>query len=317
MTDLFDLTSRPSVSSLGRIADANDPRVGELILSDPSDYSASEIVIVGCPQDEGARRCNARTGSAEAPDRIRSRFYGLTTFNIKRRLFDLGNIIIGGTLEETHDRHSAVIRQLLQDGKRIIVLGGSNDLSYPDGTAMAEIFGSERWLAINVDSQLGVSIAAERNSSTPYRQLLDEDRLSPTYFYEVGYQTHLASPVYYDYIRRLGINRISLELLRSRDDVDLELRDNVRQKFIGHSSSLSTLFSFSMNVIRSADAPGTSGPFPLGLRAGEFITLVKYAASLANTKLIEFTNVIPSNDIDDRTSQLVAIGMHRFCTGVA
>jgi len=72
-----------------------------------------------------------------------------------------------------------------------------------------------------------------------------------------------------------------------------------------------------MDAVRSADAPGTSAASPLGLRAGEFITLVKYAASLANTKIIEFTEVNPKFDIDNRTTKLVAIGMHRFCSGVA
>ena len=72
-----------------------------------------------------------------------------------------------------------------------------------------------------------------------------------------------------------------------------------------------------MDAVRMADAPGTTSPSPLGLKASEFIQLVKYAASLANTKIIEFTEVNPTYDIDDRTSKLVAIGMHRFCTGVA
>jgi formiminoglutamase len=72
-----------------------------------------------------------------------------------------------------------------------------------------------------------------------------------------------------------------------------------------------------MDAVRSADAPGTSAPSPLGLRAGEFITLVKYAASLANTKIIEFSEVNPKYDADNRTTKLVAIGMHRFCSGVA
>ncbi len=57
-------------------------------------------------------------------------------------------------------------------------------------------------------------------------------------------------------------------------------------------------------------------PSPLGLRAGEFIQLVKYAASPANTRMIEFTEVNPTYDIDSRTAKLVAIGMHRFCSGV-
>jgi hypothetical protein len=67
-----------------------------------------------------------------------------------------------------------------------------------------------------------------------------------------------------------------------------------------------------MDAVRSADAPGTSAPSPLGLRNSEFIQLVKYAASLANTKIIEFSEVNPKYDSDNRTSKLVAIAMHRF-----
>jgi len=162
-----------------------------------------------------------------------------------------------------------------------------------------------------------VRIADERNSGTPYRQLLEEKHLLPGYFYEVGYQSHLASPIYYEYIRDLGVNRISLELLRSRAEADVELKEGIKQKFIGHSSSLNTFFGFDMDAVRMADAPGTSAPSPLGLKASEFIQLVKYAASLANTKIIEFSEVNPNFDVDNRTTKLVAIGMHRFCTGVA
>jgi len=145
--------------------------------------------------------------------------------------------------------------------------------------------------------------------------LLDEGRVTPSYFYEVGFQTHFCSPVYYEYIRALGVNRISLELLRSRAEPDVELKESIQQKFVHHSSSLSTFFGFDLDAVRSADAPGTSAPSPLGLRAGEFIQLVKYAASLANTKLIEFSEVNPEFDEDNRTSKLVAIAMHRFCSG--
>ena len=120
--------------------------------------------------------------------------------------------------------------------------------------------------------------------------------------------------VYYDHIRELGVHRVSLELLRSRFGADDELREQIKQNFINHSSSVSTFFGFDLDVVRASDAPGVSFPSPLGLRAGEFIQLVKYAASLANTKLIEFSEVNPLYDADDRTTKLVAIGMHRVCT---
>jgi formiminoglutamase len=315
MNGIFDHTTRPNQEPLQSRRDPNDPRLAEIVSTDPSAYAAAEIVILGCPQDQGVERNGGRVGAAAAPDAIRKQFYKLTTFNVRRRIFDAGNLDVNGSLEEIHDRHAAVVKQILTDGKRLIVLGGGNDVSYPDGVAMAEVFGAGNWIGVNVDAHLDVRVAEQRNSGTPYRQLLEGKHLTPAYFYEVGYQSHFASPVYYDYIRTLGVNRISLELLRSRAEVDLELREQIRQKFIAHSSSLNTFFGFDLDVVRMSDAPGTSAPSPLGLRAGELIQLVKYAASLSNTRMIEFSEVNPTYDVDDRTSRLVAIAMHRFCTG--
>lgn len=317
MSEIFSQTTRPNGDLFFTRNDKNDPRLGEIVKREESDYAASEIVILGCPQDEGVRRNNGRPGAEHAPSAIREQFYKLTPFNIRKKLFDLGDTKIGATLEETHDTHTAVVAQVLRDGKRLIVLGGGNDVSYPDGVAMADVFGRENWIGINVDSHLDVRIADQRNSGTPYRQLLDEGHLTPDHFFEVGYQTHFCSPVYYDYIRQLGVQRISLELLRSRSDSDVELKEMIKNKFIKHSSALNTFFGFDLDVVRCADAPGVSAPSPLGLRAGEFIQLVKYAASLANTKMIEFSEVNPKFDIDNSTTRLVAIAMHRFISHVA
>ncbi len=317
MNTFFGNLDRPAPEMFLRSGDKNDPRLGEFVRIEELDYDAAEIVIIGCPQDEGVRRNNGRPGAALAPSAIREQFYKLTTFNIRKQIFDAGDIKTGGSLEEIHERHFEVVKQILADGKRLIVLGGGNDISYPDGRAIAEVFGPENWIAVNVDAQLDVRLADERNSGTPYRQLLDEKLLQPSYFYEVGFQSHFCSPVYYEYIRSLGVNRISLEILRSRTEADLELKESIRLKFISLSSSLNTFFGFDLDAVRSADAPGTSAPSPLGLRAGEFIQLVKYAASLANTRIIEFSEVNPKFDADNRTTKLVAIAMHRFCSGVA
>ncbi|MFN6963982.1 MAG: formimidoylglutamase [Pyrinomonadaceae bacterium] len=314
MANIFELTTRPPADVFYSRHDVNDPRLGEVVCGKESDYERAEIVILGCPQDEGVRRQEGREGAALAPAAIRREFYMLTPMNIKKRLFDLGDTIVEGSLEEIHERHYEIVSTLIRDGKRVIVLGGGNDISYPDGRAMADVFGIENWIGVNIDSHLDVRADEVRNSGTPYRQLLEEKLLLPGNFYEVAYQTHFASPIYYSYIRSLGVNRISLELLRSRAEADLELKENIRQKFVGHSSAMSTFFGFDMDAVRAADAPGTSAPSPLGLRAGEFIQLVKYAASLANTRMIEFTEMNPHYDVDRRTAKLVAIGMHRFCS---
>jgi formiminoglutamase len=315
MTDIFQVTTRPDPKLFYRKNDKFDPRLGEIVLVEPNSYANANVVILGCAQDEGVRRNNGRPGAANAPAAIREQFYKLTPFNINKRVFDLGDVNLTGTLEETHDVLTSVVAQVLRDGKRLIILGGGNDISYADGRAMSDVFGVNEWIAVNVDSHLDVRADQPRNSGTSYRQLLEEKLLDPTSFYEVGFQSHFCSPIYYEYVRNLGVNRISLELLRSRAEADIELSENIRQKFIRHSSALSTFFGFDMDAVRSSDAPGTSAPSPLGLTASEFIRLVKYAASLANTRIVEFTEVNPNFDIDYRTAKLVAIGMHRFCSG--
>ena len=317
MSDIFSQTTRPNSDLFFSRHDVNDPRLGEIVRRDEGDYETSEVVILGCPQDEGVRRNGGRPGAEHGPSAIREQFYKLTPLNIRKKVFDLGDTKIGGTLEETHETHSAVVQQLLRDNKRVIVIGGGNDISFPDGVAMSEVYGAKNWIGINVDSHLDVRIAEHRNSGTPYRQLIEGGYLIPTQFFEVGYQTHFCSPVYYEYIRKLGVHRISLELLRSRSESDVELKEMIKQKFVHHSSALNTFFGFDLDVVRASDAPGTSAPSPLGLRAGEFIQLVKYAASLANTKMIEFSEVNPKFDIDNRTAKLVAIAMHRICSHLA
>jgi hypothetical protein len=49
-------------------------------------------------------------------------------------------------------------------------------------------------------------------------------------------------------------------------------------------------------------------------RAGEFITPEKFTASLSNTKIIQFTDVNPNFDINNQTTKLFAITMHKFCS---
>ena len=57
----------------------------------------ADIVIVGCPQDEGVKRNGGREGAAAAPEAIRRQFYKLTPFNFRKRVFDLGDTKIGGS----------------------------------------------------------------------------------------------------------------------------------------------------------------------------------------------------------------------------
>jgi arginase family enzyme len=124
---------------------------------------------------------------------------------------------------------------------------------------------------INVDAHLDVRIAESETVVRLIDNCLRNVTCSRVLFTRSDTRRHFASPVYYKYLRDLGVHRISLELLRSREEPDMEIKDQIRQRFIGQSTSLNTFFGFDLDAVRCADAPGTSAPSPLGLRAGEFI----------------------------------------------
>ena len=122
MSQILELTTRPDSGLFFTRNDRNDPRLGEIVHHRPDDYSSADVAILGSPQDEGVRRNGGRTGAAAAPAAIREQFYKLTPFNVKTTIFDLGDIRLGSTLEETHDTQAAVVAQVLRDGKRLIIL---------------------------------------------------------------------------------------------------------------------------------------------------------------------------------------------------
>lgn len=308
MFDIFQNTDRPNSDLFFSKNDPQDVRLGEIVSFNPTDYETAEIVILGCPQDEGVARNKGRIGAALAPEAIRLQLYKLSIFDINCKIFDLGNTIIQKNLEKTHDLHTNIVEQVLKDGKSLIVLGGGNDLSYADGAAVAKVFGSENWQAVNIDAHFDVRLDDPRNSGTPYRQLLDERKVLPENFFEIGFQKQVNSTVYFNYLQRLGVKIVSLEEIQSRQ---FNFRDFFRKQEI-KSLQTNCFWGFDVDAVRAADAPGVSASSPLGLAAKDFINFAGFAGTLKQTKIIEFTEVNPNFDIDHRTSKLVAFAIHDF-----
>lgn len=184
--------------------DPNDVRFGDIVLKAPEAYPHSQVVILGCPQDEGVRRNGGRTGSRFAPNEIRRALYRYPVSEAHQylKLIDVGNLRIGETLEETHEWLCETLQRILHDGKKIIVLGGGNDISYPDCKALCATISLP--LVFNIDRHLDVRVDTPRNSGTPYRQLLEEGAILPPMFHEVGTNSYASSPTYLKYVQDVG-----------------------------------------------------------------------------------------------------------------
>lgn len=300
--DVCTHTTRPDPALFYRRGDLNDVRIGDIVQSDPSAFDAAHVVILGCPQDDGVRRNHGRPGAARGPDEIRRYLYRLSTNQLARlSIFDLGNTIIQGALEATHALHQAVVRTVIAAGKRLIVLGGGNDIAYPDCAGLAEVVSPV--LAFNIDAHFDVRADSERNSGTPYRQLLEAGVLAPDQFYELGSQLFANAPTYQQYLHTRGVPMIDLHSLRAAG-----IAATLRAILAQHKAP-AIFWGLDMDVVCATDAPGVSAPNPLGMSGEEFCRVATIAGADPRTRLIEISEVNPDYDIDGRTCRLAAVAI--------
>ena len=280
--------------------DPNDTRLGDVVLRDQALYPQASVVVVGCPQDVGVRRNGGRIGARHAPAEIRRALYryAVSEAHEHLRLFDAGDVTIGETLEITHDTLREVVRSFLADGKAVVVLGGGNDISYPDCSALASL--AKDVLVVNVDRHLDVRADQPRNSGTAYRQLLEEGRIRAELFHEVGTNSFANSQTYRRYVEERGAHIHYLGDLREAG-VGATVRGIVQR-----SRADAIFWGFDLDVVHAAEAPGVSDPSPMGLTAREVCEIADVAAGEERTRIIEVTEVNPTHDIGGITSKLAA-----------
>lgn len=299
--DPFKATSRPDEALFFSRNDPNDVRLGEVALRREDHFTKAQVVLLGCPQDEGVARNRGRVGAKQAPAEIRRAFYRLPVPQSMGgiRVFDLGDLVIKPTLEKTHEAHFEVVQHLLKNGKTVLSLGGGNDIAYPDCKAMAKQFG--RICAFNIDAHLDVRTDTPANSGTPYRQLLDEKLLAPELFHEIAIQPLSNSSRYMEDMREKRVSVRTLSEIQERG-VDEVLRGPLS------ATQVKAIFwGFDLDSVRASDAPGVSAPSPIGLTSEQICRIGSLAGRDSRTRLIEISEVNPTFDIDGRTSRLAAL----------
>jgi formiminoglutamase len=241
-------------------------------------------------------------GAKDAPDAVRTWLYRLVALR-DVQLFDLGNTLIQDTLEDTHARQQRIVRQVIADGKTLISLGGGNDVAYPDCAGLAQAAGTV--LAFNIDAHLDVRTNPIRNSGTPYRMLLEEGIITPGHFFEMGYQPFAVAESHLAYLRGLGAAALSLRALRQQG-----LRASFENILTQREGAI--FWGIDMDSVHSAEAPGVSAPTPLGMSGDELCRIAELAGRTPRTRLIEFSEINPTYDIDQRTCRLAAVAIFHF-----
>ncbi|WP_298405742.1 formimidoylglutamase [uncultured Chloroflexus sp.] len=303
MNPLFQQLIVPASELFYRRDDPNDRRLGEVVIPGVAGYDSAAVVILGCPQDLGVQRNRGRAGAAQGPTAIRRCFYRLGVAGmVDLPICDLGDVPVEGELEAIHALHRDVAAQIIADGKLLMSLGGGNDISLPDMAALA-VAAPVPALAINIDAHYDVRADQPANSGTPYRQLIESGLIDPHRYWVIGAQLHANSPVYTAYLRERGATIVELSEAR-RAGVAATVR-----ALLAASDAASIGWGFDLDVVQSAEAPGVSAPNPLGMSGDELVALAMVAGADPRTRLIEFSELNPQYDIDDRTARLAAVAL--------
>ncbi|MEX0845554.1 MAG: arginase family protein, partial [Balneolaceae bacterium] len=248
--------------------DKHDHWLVQEMLFEERDYFNATHVLIGCPQHEGVHRNNGRIGAAEAPNKIREKLYKLQVEEeTPVRLFDAGNVITDfydftddtdshdtdqkdDALDEIHDRLTKSVSEFLRDGKKVIVLGGGNDISYADVRALSEA--EKEISAINIDAHLDMRIADEMTSGTPYRKLIEDHYLAPQYFYEFGIRPESNSAFYLKNAGQMGVQIRYLKQVLENGVI------SSFRKIMNKIGNRPFFLGLDMDSIQASDAPGVS-----------------------------------------------------------
>ena len=220
-------------------------------------------MIVGCREMRGAV---VVLTSTNAPDAIRAEYYKLFHWHTQVNVADIGNVKSGATLEDTYAALRTVVAELMDQKKKVVILGGSHDIT----TAQYQAYGTkERIIDVAcVDARIDLDM----DSVLPADNFLVEMLTGlPNYlkhYSHIGFQSYIMHPDMLETIDKLGFDCYRVGKVKERIE---EMEPAIRNR---------ELFSFDIAAIQHAHAPANRLT-PNGFNGEEACTLMQYAGMSA------------------------------------
>ena len=236
------------------------------------------------------------------PDEVRRYLYALAKPQDKATLVDLGNIALGATPEDTRFALTEVLYKLLEMNITVIILGGSQDLSFANYKAY-EVLGRVVNIA-SIDSMFDLG-----NDSVPLNSrnwLSHIVAQQPNYlfnFANIGYQTYFNGSSLSKLMDELGFDAYRLGAIQG---------DMVRAETLVRSADM---VSVDIGSVRLSDAPGQTNGSPHGFYGEELCRLARFAGMSDKLSTIGFYNYNPLYDHRGQTAHLLAHAIWYFIEG--
>jgi formiminoglutamase len=259
----------------------------------------TDIAIIGVCED---RNSEENSGTALAPDFVRSAFYKLFQGPYKTRITDLGNIRSGHNVEDTYFAVKTVVSELIKAKITPVIIGGSQDITFANYQAYEDL--GQIINIATIDSCFDLGTAEEDIHSKAFlnKIILHQPNFLFNYT-NIGYQTYYVDQDAIDLMRKLYFDIYRLGFIRANIEAV--------EPFVRNAD----MVSFDISSVRQSDAPGNADASPNGFYGEEACQIVRYAGMSDKLSSIGFYEVNPAFDKGEQTSQLVAQMIWYFIDG--
>ncbi|WP_223034861.1 formimidoylglutamase [Hanstruepera marina] len=233
---------------------------------------------------------------------IRKSLYALFPGNWHTAIADLGDINKGESVEDTYFALKTTISILVQKNIIPIIIGGSQDLTYPNYRAYDTLMPMVN--IVNVDSRfdLGDSAKPMKNNSFVGKVILDQPYNLFNYA-TIGYQTYFNSQEEIDLMDKLYFESYRLgQVSKDITIVEPVLRD-------------ANIVSVDLNALKASEVNLRQKFSPNGLDGKEICAISRYAGISNKVSSFGIYEYKPSQD-DEITSGLIAQMIWYFIEGV-
>ncbi len=266
---------------------------------DNFDLGDAEIVIVGCGEQRGRER---RAAWSEGPDAIRRQLYQFYDWQPGLRIADAGNIRQGATVHDTRAALRMVLEELQAQGRIVILLGGSHDLTMQQYAA----FKSAQQVinAVVADARIDLDETEEITDRSFLLEMLTGTPNFVRHYSHLGFQSYFVHPQMLETLDKLRFDFHRVGRLREQlDEAEPALRS-------------ADLFSFDMNAVRYGDCPANAGGSPNGFGGDEACALTRYAGAAPDLRSFGIYGYDPRKDVQDMSAILIAQMIWYFLEGV-
>ncbi len=266
---------------------------------EPINIQEAQLAIIGVPE---ARNSYRNESCAMAPDEIRRQFYQLYRWKSDVRIVDLGNLVVGETVEDTYAVLADIIAYLLENSVLPIILGGSNDLAFANYRAYEKIEKVVNLVSVDSTFDLGSETQPIRSDAYLNKMILQQPNYLLNYA-NIGYQVYMNSPADLKMMDDLFFETYRVGTMRK----DLEEVEPIVRN--------ADMVTIDISAVRRPDAPGCPHNSANGFYGEEICQIAKYAG--VSDKLTSFGiyEYDPTMDYGNQTSQLISHIIWYFVEG--